>query len=64
MLNANRSDRINTIFPQYRIFNTGDLPIELSSLIIRYYYTVDGEKPQNFWCDWSTIGASNVTGHL
>ena len=29
---------------------------------LRYYYTIDGEKAQTFWCDWSSAGNSNVSG--
>ena len=31
---------------------------------IRYYYTVDGDQSQNFACDWSNAGSSNVTGRF
>jgi RHS repeat-associated protein len=62
MYNGNTAAVINTIFPWYRLTNTGSTAIDLSKVKIRYYYTIDGEKPQNFWCDWSTIGAANVTG--
>lgn len=62
MYNGNTATTINTIFPWFKITNTGSAVIKLADLKIRYYYTIDGEKPQNFWCDWSTIGSSNVTG--
>ena len=62
MYNANRTDRINTIFPWYKLYNTGNEPISLEDVKIRYYYTIDGEKPQNFWCDWSDKGKDNITG--
>lgn len=62
MYNGNASDVINGLMPRYKLTNTGTTPIKLSDVKIRYYYTVDGENSQNFWCDWSTIGSSNVTG--
>ncbi|WP_077610946.1 glycoside hydrolase family 48 protein [Clostridium sp. Marseille-P2415] len=62
MFNGNTSAQINGIMPRFKIYNTGDTSISLSDLKLRYYYTVDGEKDQNFWCDWSTIGSNNVTG--
>ncbi|CRZ35393.1 cellulose binding domain-containing protein [Herbinix hemicellulosilytica] len=62
MYSGNTSDIINGIMPRYRITNTGTTPIRLSDVKIRYYYTIDGEKSQNFWCDWSTVGSNNVTG--
>ena len=48
--------------PRYRITNTGNSSISLSDLKIRYYYTIDGDKSQTFWCDWSSIGSNNVVG--
>ncbi|PXV95554.1 mannan endo-1,4-beta-mannosidase [Lachnotalea glycerini] len=56
------TDTTNTISPKFRITNTGDKAISLSDVKIRYYYTKDGDQEQSFWCDWSNIGASNVTG--
>ena len=60
--NANTQDESNSIMPRFRIGNTGNTGIPLSEIKIRYYYTIDGEKEQNFWCDWSSIGSNNVTG--
>ena len=60
--NANTQAESNSIMPRFRITNTGNTSIPLSEVKIRYYYTVDGDKAQNFWCDWSSIGSSNVTG--
>ena len=62
MYNGNTAAQINTIFPWFKITNTGSAPVNLAEVKIRYYYTIDGEKPQRFWCDWSNIGAGNVTG--
>jgi hypothetical protein len=31
---------------------------------IRYYYTIDGDKSQQFWCDWSSAGNENITGRF
>ena len=41
----------------YKLVNTGSEPVNLSDVTIRYYYTINGEKPQNSWCDWSNRGA-------
>ena len=62
MYNTSKSEAANTINPRFKLINTGNTPIKLSDVKIRYYYTIDGEKPQNFWCDWSTIGSANVVG--
>jgi endoglucanase len=62
MFNANTSATTNGIAPRFKLFNTGTTSLDLSDVKIRYYYTIDGEKEQNFWCDWSSAGSSNVTG--
>ncbi|WP_029503319.1 glycoside hydrolase family 48 protein [Lachnoclostridium phytofermentans] len=62
MYNGNTSATTNGIAPRFKLVNTGSNSINLSDVKIRYYYTIDGEKSQNFWCDWSSIGSGNVTG--
>ncbi|MEC0183755.1 glycosyl hydrolase [Paenibacillus peoriae] len=59
--NGNTSASTNGISPKFKLVNTGDSAIKLSDVKLRYYYTIDGEKAQNFWCDWSSIGSANVT---
>lgn len=51
--NGNSADPNNTIFLRIKFVNTGSSPINLTEIKARYYYTIDGEKPQNFWCDYS-----------
>lgn len=62
MFNGSSSDTTNGIAPRIKLYNTGDSSISLSDVKLRYYYTIDGEKTQSFWCDWSSAGSSNVTG--
>jgi len=62
MFNGNTSPTINGIAPRIKLYNNGNSVVKLSDVKLRYYYTIDGEVNQNFWCDWSTIGGSNVTG--
>lgn len=47
---------------QFRIVNTGTETIALSGLKLRYYYTVDGDKPQEFHCDYAVVGSGNLSG--
>ena len=61
---ANKSSDINTLFPRYKLYNNGNTPIKLSNIKIRYYYTINGESEQNFWCDFSNIGNHNVVGRF
>jgi hypothetical protein len=62
MYNGTLTAHVNTISPRIRLTNTGTEALTLSDVKLRYYYTIDGEKPQNFFCDWSQVGSSNVTG--
>lgn len=62
MMNTNTNATSNGIMQKFRIKNTSDSAINLSDLKLRYYYTVDGELAQNFWCDYSSIGSENVVG--
>ncbi|NLP15265.1 MAG: cellulose 1,4-beta-cellobiosidase [Clostridium sp.] len=62
--NNNANEMSSNINVSLKLTNNSDSSIKLSDVKIRYYYTIDGEKPQNFACDWSTIGGSNVTGRF
>lgn len=52
----------NQFRPQFRIVNTGTTSVALSDIKIRYYFTIDGDKAQEFHCDYATVGSGNVTG--
>lgn len=54
------STSTNTLRPLLQIVNTGSAGIPLSELKIRYWYTKDGTASQNFYCDWSAMGCSNI----
>ncbi|MGB8451621.1 MAG: cohesin domain-containing protein [Anaerocolumna sp.] len=70
LVNGTTSAASNTIAPKFKVVNTGSSPINLANLTLRYYYTVDSEKEQNFWCDSSGMMSGsdyidvtkNVTG--
>jgi len=62
--NTNTQAQSNSIYPKFKLTNTGGSTINLSDVKLRYYYTVDGDKDQKFWCDWSPIGSSNVKGEF
>jgi hypothetical protein len=34
--------------------------VALSTLTIRYWYTIDTVQPQTAWCDFATLGCSNI----
>ncbi|MNC32382.1 Exoglucanase-2 precursor [compost metagenome] len=53
--NGSRSSVTNTISPRISFENTSSSTIQLSNIKIRYYYTIDGEKPQGFYSDYSRV---------
>jgi hypothetical protein len=57
-----RSAITRMITPRFKIWNTGSRPIKLSTVKIRYYYTVDGIRPQDFRCRVSSVEPGNITG--
>lgn len=62
LYNYSISPTTNTINPGFRIYNNGNSTIKLSSITVRYYYTVDEDRAQNFWCDWSNKDSKYVKG--
>jgi hypothetical protein len=52
--------RTNQLSFQLKILNDGDEDIPLSELSLRYWYTRDGDRIQNHWCDYADLGATNV----
>lgn len=62
--NDNAVPKTNSTYLRVKLFNTGKTPINLTDVKIRYYYTIDGYKDQQFYCDWSHVKASNVTGEF
>ncbi|KAF6582018.1 X2-like carbohydrate binding domain-containing protein [Paenibacillus sp. EKM211P] len=62
--NGNVSATSNTISSKFKITNSGSSPVSLADVTLRYYYTVNGEKSQNFFTDWSSIGTENVIANF
>jgi hypothetical protein len=60
--NANLAATGNMLYLRFKLVNTGTTAINLANVKLRYYYTIDGDQAQNFWCDWSPVGSSNITG--
>ena len=58
--NGNTSASTNGLSPKFKLLNAGTADINISDIKLRYYYTIDGEISQNFWCDWASIGSANV----
>ena len=62
--NGNTSAATNGISPRFKVVNTGDSAIQLSDITLRYYFTVDGDNEQSFWCDWASLDSTHVTGQF
>jgi pectate lyase len=62
--NSNPAVISNTLYLNFKLVNTGTGPITLSDVKMRYYFTNDGTQSNNFACDWSSVGNSNVTGTI
>jgi endoglucanase len=50
----------NHVRPILNVVNGGTSAVPLSELTVRYWYTVDGARPQVYTCDWAQIGGGNV----
>lgn len=59
MYNGNRNPNSNTLDPRFRLNNFGNKNIKLSDLKIRYYFTNDQGKTQNFWSDHAMVTTFN-----
>ena len=67
--NSTKSNTSNTIDPRIMLENTSNTTINLSNIKIRYYYTVDGEKGQTYYCDYAqqvtaSGSQSNITSSV
>ncbi|WP_167957706.1 X2-like carbohydrate binding domain-containing protein [Anaerosporobacter faecicola] len=62
MFNGTTSITGNTISIKYKLTNKGTTTLDLTKVSLRYYYTNEDNISQSYWCDWSTVGSSNITG--
>ena len=60
--NQSKTDPSNQLYLNFQLVNTGSSAVTLSNVKIRYWYTEDGTQMESFWCDYSPVGSSNVTG--
>jgi hypothetical protein len=61
---GNTTPTYQAISPFLKLYNTGTSGIPLNEVTIRYWYTVDGNPAQNYWCDYASVGNANVTGRF
>ncbi|GIP15933.1 hypothetical protein J40TS1_15750 [Paenibacillus montaniterrae] len=62
--NADSNAADNQIRPHLQLENTGSQAIDLQNIKLRYYFTVDGDVPQQFHCDYAVISCSNIQGQF
>jgi endoglucanase len=55
---------VNQIMPDLEIANIGTSSIQLSDITVRYWYTLDGQQEQQYWCDYAQLGCGNIAGRL
>jgi hypothetical protein len=60
---ANTGATSQQMQPQFQIINHGTTAVPISSLTIRYFFTLDGNSATNltFSCDYAQINSSNVS---
>ena len=51
----------SSLAPHVSLINTGDTPIDLSRLELRYWYTSDGAQPQSVVVDWAGRAPAGAT---
>lgn len=56
---ANAAD--NQLRPHVRIANSGNEPVPLRELTLRYWFASDGATEFQHWCDYAKVDAKNVT---
>ncbi len=61
--NTNPND--GEITPHFKIVNTStNISVPLSELKLRYWYSIDGDRPQQFSCFWAQVGCANINAAL
>ncbi|HOM02024.1 MAG TPA: cellulose binding domain-containing protein [Acetivibrio sp.] len=60
--NGDSVSSVSVICPIFKITNNGDTAIKLSDIVIRYYYTKEGDDSETFWCNDFSRDSSQVYG--
>jgi hypothetical protein len=60
----NASSTSQGISPNLKLFNTGTSGIQLTEIKIRYWFTVDGDRPQSYWCDYADLDCGNISSQF
>ncbi len=54
----------NSIKPELNLVNTGNVPVDLADVTIRYWFTPEGTATVNYALDYAVLGANNITGNF
>ncbi len=54
----------NQVMPRLELANTGKNSVNLSDVPIRYWYTLDTQKAQSYWCDYAVVGCNNISARF
>jgi endoglucanase len=52
----------NTIRTWLQVKNTGTVPLDLTTVKLRYWFTKDDSQQQTFTCDYTKVGSANIIG--
>jgi endoglucanase len=52
----------NMLKPWFQVQNSGKVPLDLTTVKLRYWYTADTAQAQSYFCDYTKVGSANVTG--
>mgnify|MGYP003639345044 FL=1 len=52
----------NSIKPNLSIINTGNQPVGLEDITLRYWFTPEGASPLNYNIDYAVLNKSNIVG--
>jgi hypothetical protein len=52
----------NSIRPRLLLRNTGDTPLAVSDISVRYWFTAENYDALNFFCDYAALGTADVQG--
>ena len=50
-----------TVNPQFKVFNNGSNSVALSTLTIRYWYTIDTQVAETAFVDFASLGPGNIS---
>ncbi|AWW32789.1 hypothetical protein DN752_23055 [Echinicola strongylocentroti] len=54
----------NQLKPQFKLENTGNTPVALADIKVRYWFSEEDEAPVNFYLDWAEMGGQGIDGAI